>query len=244
MEQKPWIGVDLDGTLAHHTRHKGLSFIGKPIDRMARRVRRWHNAGKRVKIFTARAHDPKAASYIKKWLKDNGLPDLEITNVKDPGMIRMWDDRAVPMVKNKGVTHQDGRIAESVVDILLDAEDDGLEEIGRMGGVAFSRDPTRAAYWLDPSGNLIRVPHHITWARQVVLKDTPLASQGADGVYPEMRRRGWVRVTEKRDTVWVNPQYCSPRQMSALKDFCIENDFVLVDEASRGEPEIFNPRKP
>lgn len=100
--QKAWIAVDLDGTLARYTGWKGSTHIGAPIPRMVRRVRRWISHGKKVKIFTARADDEKSVNAIKKWLKDNELPDLEITNLKDENMVALWDDRAVAVQKNTG----------------------------------------------------------------------------------------------------------------------------------------------
>jgi len=60
------------------------------------------NNGNRVKIFTARASEPEQIELIKAWLADNGLPELEITNIKDYGMIRLYDDRAVQVVANTG----------------------------------------------------------------------------------------------------------------------------------------------
>lgn len=119
-QKKSWIGVDLDGTLAHAYRWHGKHHIGTPIKRMVDRVRRWHNAGKCVKIFTARAEDPTNVPIIKAWLKKHRLPDLEVTNVKDEAMIQLWDDKAVAMRKNQGTRRDDERIAESVVDMLLD----------------------------------------------------------------------------------------------------------------------------
>lgn len=239
--------MDLDGTLARHTRRKGITVIGTPIERMARRIRRWHSQGKRVKIFTARADTPESISAIKKWLEDNKLPALEVTNVKDHYMIRMWDDKAVPMVKNKGITHQDGRIAESLVDILLDsrrysAMGDEEEEVGRMGSSTYSRDPSWVPYWMDPMGEIIRVPHHETWARKVALKDTPYENPEHRGAYVEMRRRGWVRIAvEPQDSAaYVNPSYCSKVQLDRLIDFCADNGYNLMDDSARGNPMIFN----
>jgi hypothetical protein len=101
-EEEGWIGVDLDGTLAKHTTYKGATHIGEPIPLMTARVRRWVGHGKKVKIFTARADDERAVNAIKKWLKDNDLPDLEITNLKDKAMIELWDDRARAVKKNTG----------------------------------------------------------------------------------------------------------------------------------------------
>lgn len=101
-DDEAWIGVDLDGTLAKYTDYKGPTKIGDPIPKMAARVRRWVGHGKKVKIFTARADDEKSVNAIKKWLKDNELPDLEITNLKDQHMTELWDDKAVAVKKNTG----------------------------------------------------------------------------------------------------------------------------------------------
>lgn len=100
---KPWIGVDLDGTLAYYK--KGdykKEIIGDPIPAMFDRVKIWIKQGKIVKIFTARAYDKKNIPLIKDWLKKVGLPDLEVTNIKDPGMYVLYDDRAVQVQQNTG----------------------------------------------------------------------------------------------------------------------------------------------
>jgi hypothetical protein len=102
----PWIGVDLDGTLAHDpgTNRKGQSLdqIGSPIKPMLNRLKKWIAEGKTVKIFTARASSPKQVAMIKKWLLNQGLPGLEVTNVKDLAMIELWDDRCVQVKTNSG----------------------------------------------------------------------------------------------------------------------------------------------
>jgi hypothetical protein len=96
-----WIGVDLDGTLAYYEKWDNGK-IGKPINRMMFRVKQWLGAGKTVKIMTARADDESEVRKIKLWLKSNGLPELDVTNKKDFGMIELWDDRAVQVEKNTG----------------------------------------------------------------------------------------------------------------------------------------------
>ncbi len=102
-KSKPWIGVDLDGTLAEWTGWKGLDNIGKPIPLMLARVKFWLERGITVKIFTARASDEaNGIPPIKKWLADNGLPELEITNKKDFDMVELWDDRVIQVVQNTG----------------------------------------------------------------------------------------------------------------------------------------------
>lgn len=97
-----WIGVDLDGTLAHYDEWRGLYHIGEPIPRMMARVKQWIAEGRRVKIFTARLCMPGAVPPIKEWLHRHGLKDLEITNIKDFGMIELYDDRCVQVITNTG----------------------------------------------------------------------------------------------------------------------------------------------
>lgn len=97
-----WIGVDLDGTLAFYDGWKGIEHIGSPIGSMLFRVKKWTSEGKRVKIFTARANNKESIPFIEKWLSENGIPNLEITNIKDYGMIELWDDRAIQVIPNEG----------------------------------------------------------------------------------------------------------------------------------------------
>ncbi|MDR2982150.1 MAG: hypothetical protein LBV12_07885 [Puniceicoccales bacterium] len=98
----PWIGVDLDGTLAEDGPWRGFEHIGRPVPLMLERVKNWLAKGMTVKILTARATRPEASDPIKKWLVAQGLPELEITNAKDFDMIELWDDRAVQVVQNTG----------------------------------------------------------------------------------------------------------------------------------------------
>ena len=98
-----WIGVDLDGTLAHFGEWKGIDHIGTPVPKMMDRVKKWLQEGKKVKIFTARACRGEAGiKPVREWLKAFGLPELEITNEKDFGMIDLWDDRCTQVIPNTG----------------------------------------------------------------------------------------------------------------------------------------------
>ncbi len=99
---KIWTGVDLDGTLAYDDRMSSPEEVGKPIPEMLKLVKKMIAHGIRVKIFTARATDPEQFPIIRKWLKDNDLPELEITNVKDYRMQRLYDDRCIQVEKNTG----------------------------------------------------------------------------------------------------------------------------------------------
>ncbi len=102
-QSKPWVGVDLDGTLAKWEAGSFDGSIGEPVPAMLNRVRAWLAVGLTVKIFTARAADPTLIPGVRQWLSQHGLGDLEITNAKDMDMVEMWDDRAVSVVRNTGV---------------------------------------------------------------------------------------------------------------------------------------------
>lgn len=120
-KESGWIGVDLDGTLAHYDGWKGVDHIGAPIAPMVERVRLWLKQGKAVKIFTARMHghgvpifleggSTKIADVvtpIEQWCEKYLGQKLPVTNVKDFGMTELWDDRAVQVVSNTGLTIED-----------------------------------------------------------------------------------------------------------------------------------------
>jgi len=61
--------------------------------------------GLEVKIFTARVTcdpDGNIARRIQDWLEENDMPRLAVTNVKDYGMLELYDDRAVQIEFNTG----------------------------------------------------------------------------------------------------------------------------------------------
>ena len=107
-----WIGVDLDGTLAKYDGWKGVRHIGEPIPLMMDRVKVWISEGVEVRIFTARVSTGEGdrsdyspaiiATIIQDWCEKYGLPRLAVTNVKDFGMVQLWDDRAVQVRANTG----------------------------------------------------------------------------------------------------------------------------------------------
>lgn len=99
---KTWIGVDLDGTLAYSDAGSSMQQVGEPIPAMLALVKKMIHNGIRVKIFTARATDPEQLPIIRKWMAANNLPELEITNVKDFSMLRLYDDRCIQVEKNTG----------------------------------------------------------------------------------------------------------------------------------------------
>ena len=107
-----WIGVNLDGTLAEYHGFDESGVIGEPIDSMVDRVRGWLESGWEVRIFTARIYSdgsPRGNSEAKEALRAIGIwsqftfgRKLPVTNVKDYGMVELWDDRAVQVEKNTG----------------------------------------------------------------------------------------------------------------------------------------------
>ena len=104
-----WIGVDLDGTLAHYDGWQGPTHIGAPVPAMLTRVKRWLSEGVDVRIFTARVSTTdnveRAAveSAINRWCAEHLGTILPITCVKDYGMFAIYDDRAVSVIQNEGV---------------------------------------------------------------------------------------------------------------------------------------------
>lgn len=110
-----WIGVDLDGTLAQYGGWVNELHIGDPVPAMASRVRNWIAQGREVRIFTARVCQPDVPligggrasveairSAIQDWTEQHFGVRLPVTNVKDFGMVELWDDRAVRVRANAG----------------------------------------------------------------------------------------------------------------------------------------------
>lgn len=98
-----WIGVDLDGTLAHYESGQ-YPKIGKPLEPMVNRILNWLEDGEEVRIMTARAaRGAEDIEMVADWLKNEaGLPALRITNEKDHDMEVLWDDRVIQVRPNTG----------------------------------------------------------------------------------------------------------------------------------------------
>lgn len=102
MSTSGWIGVDLDGTLAHYDGWRGADHIGVPIPSMLERVKNWVADGVEVRIFTARCSVPEQVPVIYEWLEKHGIGGLKVTNIKDFAMVELWDDRAIQIIPNTG----------------------------------------------------------------------------------------------------------------------------------------------
>jgi hypothetical protein len=122
MSMSGWIGVDLDGTLAHYDGWKG-GLIGAPIPRMVERVKKWLAAGTEVRIFTARVAETgirndqgqaddssfvaEQRELIGAWCEQHLGVRLKVTATKDLAMVELYDDRAVQVIPNTGRLLQD-----------------------------------------------------------------------------------------------------------------------------------------
>lgn len=91
---KPWIGIDLDGTLAHYDGWQGVKHIGDPIWSMVKVVKLLIENGVSIRIFTARCQEPDSIPYVEDWSVRYIGQKLPITDKKDFDMVAMIDDRA------------------------------------------------------------------------------------------------------------------------------------------------------
>jgi len=106
-QQKRHIALDFDGTLAHYDKWKGVGVYGPPIEFMVNKVKELLKDGHEVTIFTARGGNPADIEAIQKWLVAAGLPALNVTNTKYFFFTEFWDDRALHIVKNTGMTEDE-----------------------------------------------------------------------------------------------------------------------------------------
>ena len=123
--------VDLDGTLANYDGWKGIEHIGAPVPLMVERVMKWITDERDVRIFTARVFPETcledvtfcadftpatwngtgdmgdrllAGLHVREWCKVHLGRVLPITCRKDMKVVEIWDDRAVSVVPNRGIT--------------------------------------------------------------------------------------------------------------------------------------------
>jgi hypothetical protein len=109
-DHRPWIGFDLDGTLAHYDRWRGVEHIGAPLPAMCQRAKTLASYGFVIKIVTARvgAAFPEqiepAKTAIALWCAAHLGFIPEVTAAKDQMMMHLFDDRAIQCVPNVGKT--------------------------------------------------------------------------------------------------------------------------------------------
>lgn len=134
-KRRGWIGVDLDRTLAEYTGWHGEFKIGQILLPMKKRIQKWLQEDEYdIKIFTARVcHDDsrdnkEIAKRIQDWLEENGLPRLDVTNAKDYSMVQLWDDIAVQMQPNTGLSIDEYRLTLVHPEGVLDFDQQTVEE--------------------------------------------------------------------------------------------------------------------
>lgn len=106
-ERRGWIAFDLDGTLAHYDGWVGIDHIGEPVPAMVSLLHDWRVKGYEVRVFTARVcrtglERKWAKRAIQDWCRTHLGFVPKITNVKDFGMIRLYDDRCIQVEENTG----------------------------------------------------------------------------------------------------------------------------------------------
>jgi hypothetical protein len=104
-----WIGYDFDKTLFVHEKWEGVLHHGEPILPMIEHLKHNLEQGLKCKVFTARVsyQDDRVNQAARKMIQDALLPYvgqvLEVTNIKDMGMRKLFDDRAFNVEPNKGI---------------------------------------------------------------------------------------------------------------------------------------------
>jgi hypothetical protein len=173
-----WIGVDLDGTLARYDGWGGDTCIGDPVPAMLERVLGWLEAGRDVRIFSARAHEASEAckAAVSDWCLLHLGRDLPLTCAKDKDMAQLWDDRAVSVLSNTGRVVKAASVLESLalsqaqasMDASMAASDAALAEEGgeecgghfKLAGSAAAGIPDREDYGdlsALPAGKLVQL---------------------------------------------------------------------------------------
>lgn len=124
-EGEKWTGFDLDGTLAEYNGWKGVDHIGAPVVPMVLAIKQNHDAGKKVKIFTARVADKEnaeeAKTHIGKWCEKNLGFVPEMTHEKDALMETCFDDRSKQVIPNTGIPVEEAFL--DALDIIKDLTD-------------------------------------------------------------------------------------------------------------------------
>lgn len=97
-----WIGFDFDGTLVGPPSPLYNKNYGPDHPEIVNFMRLLIEQGAEVRIFTARGCDEARKRVVKEWLRERGLPELEITDKKDFDMVASFDDLCVPVHSQNG----------------------------------------------------------------------------------------------------------------------------------------------
>lgn len=107
MSTSGWIGFDLDGTLAHYDKWRGVEHIGEPVLATAEKLRALLERDIECRIFTARVSGEEelaevARQHVQDWTEKHFGRRLPVTNKKDFSMWALYDDRCVAVEINTG----------------------------------------------------------------------------------------------------------------------------------------------
>jgi len=105
---EPWVGIDLDGTLAENVVPYKCGVIGKPIEPIVRVAKKLLEEGITIKILTARvsSNNPDRAQNfraIQRWCKKHLGKEVDITAEKDYNMVYSIDDLTKQVIQDKGL---------------------------------------------------------------------------------------------------------------------------------------------
>lgn len=128
-----WIAVDWDGTVVTYHGWTKWNEFGEPIKPMVDRIKQWLAEGQDVRIFTARVglphEDTKQETCFKTGEKFTSVmmkhaiashcekiigQRLRVQCYKDLHTIEIWDDRAIGVVANLGITLVDEAVAGEI----------------------------------------------------------------------------------------------------------------------------------
>lgn len=100
---KAWLALGLDGALATMSPSGLKGPIGEPVHNTVQRLRDWvEHRELRVKILTPRAATPEGVQTVRDWLRQHGLPALDVTAEKDLHMVEFWSAHCVQVISNTG----------------------------------------------------------------------------------------------------------------------------------------------
>ena len=96
------LAIDMDGTLAHENKWRGIGHFGEPINETVNDLLRERENGARIIIHTCRINGTKKfpmswqKKNIERWLKHHNIPYDEIwTGRGKPEADEYWDNKAV-----------------------------------------------------------------------------------------------------------------------------------------------------
>ncbi len=213
---RPWIGFDLDGTLAEALPHwQGPGAIGKPRPHMIQKAKEHIKNGDVIKIFTARISyvgchcDVLGTTQtrnhivepIKRWVEEHiGCANVQVTCIKDGGMKIMYDDRAAD-IEPKTITSGICALEKSSQKCIQ-------ERFTRMAGVTNQKPGKSRAQFLNVVRAMVEVQRrksaqygdYVEDRKQEGCKEFQIIAQ-----FMDMKRK-WTRYQNLANGMLKNPE--------------------------------------